>query len=61
MNHQAFLDGCAVGKRRGGDIDKLKKAVADCENMGWEYLKAYFLGQIEGVKDGEKPDSAGNG
>jgi hypothetical protein len=50
MNNAAYKDGYEVGKRRGGDINIIKRAIRDCQEMGWDYLLSYFLGQQDAIQ-----------
>lgn len=52
MASPSYRDGYEVGARRGGDLNILRGAVSDCEEMGWSSLADYFRGKIAGVDKG---------
>ena len=61
MKTQAYHDGYETGKRMGGDLRVLERAIADCEEMGWFFLLAYFRGKADAIRDAEgiAPTGAG--
>ena len=51
---RAYHDGAsrrvpADGTRRAAMVRACRRAVSDCEEMGWLYLRSYFLGQLSAL------------
>jgi len=55
MNIGAYKDGYKKGVASHNlSMVALKRAVKDCEEMGWQYLKAYMQGKLDGYKSKEE-------
>lgn len=56
MNKSAYNDGYLVAKRRGGNLQSIKGAISDCNDMGWNYLMSYFEGQAAAITEMEEAE-----
>jgi len=43
-----------IKREKSPDINSLAQAVKDCEAMGWQSLRVYFLGQIDAVLESNR-------
>jgi len=55
-NITAYNDGYKIGLQRDNDNPEeskkaLTRAISDCQEMGWFYLKAYFEGKLAGINE----------